>query len=55
LKQAFVAPAEDAESSASADWITQLILAILAGAVIVLGCLPGLLVQPVARALGLGN
>jgi NADH-quinone oxidoreductase subunit N len=55
LKQAFVAPAEDAESRASADWITQLILAILAGAVIVLGCFPGLLVQPVARALGLGN
>jgi NADH-quinone oxidoreductase subunit N len=53
LKQAFVVPAEAVESRASADWITQLILVILAGAVLVLGCFPGLLVKPVASALGL--
>jgi NADH-quinone oxidoreductase subunit N len=44
LKQAFVLPTEGTEAGSSPGWITQLILVLLAGAVIVLGCFPGLLV-----------
>jgi NADH-quinone oxidoreductase subunit N len=54
LKQAFVLPVEGAEPDSGHGWITQAVLAILAAAVIVLGCFPSLLVRPLAKALELG-
>ena len=55
LKQVFVVPAEGVETGAAAGWITQVVLAILAGAVVIFGCFPDLLVKPLVKALMAGG